>query len=285
MAIDYEKLMSVQIPTIEQTYTEKDTMLYALGIGLGSDPVDPDQLRYVYEKGLVAAPSMAVVLAHPGLWIRDLDTGIDYVKVVHGEQGLTLHRPLPAAATVTGESRVTGIVDKGEGRGAMVYSERVIRDKATGEKLATITQNSFCRADGGYGGPSDPARKPHALPERAPDLSVDLTTIPQQALLYRLNADVNPLHADPEIARKAGFDRPILHGLATYGIACHALLKAVCGYDASRLRSLDGRFTAPVYPGETFRAEIWRDGDIASYRIRAVERDVVAISNGRAEIA
>lgn len=285
MAIVYEKLLNIAIPTIERSYTAKDTMLYALGVGLGSDPVDRDQLPFVYEKDLKVLPTQAVVLAHPGLWTRDLDTGIDYVKVVHGEQGLTLHKPLPPAATVLGISRVTGIVDKGEGRGALVFYERKIVDKASGELLATITQTTFCRGDGGFGGPSGPTPTPHELPQREADIVCDLPTLPQAALIYRLNADMNPLHADPDVAAKAGFPRPILHGLATYGVSGHALLKSVCGYDPTRLKSLDCRFTAPVFPGETFRTEIWVDGNIASFRTRALERDVIAISNGRAEIA
>lgn len=285
MAIVYEKLMNIEIPTIEQSYTEKDTMLYALGVGLGQDPTDREQLRFVYEKNLKALPTQAVVLAHPGLWVRDLDTGIDYVKVVHGEQGLVLHKPLPASGTVLGISRVTGVFDKGEGRGALVLSERKIVEKSTGDLLATISQTTFCRGDGGFGGPSGPTPAPHVLPEREADMVCDLATVPQAALIYRLNADMNPLHADPDVAAKAGFPQPILHGLATYGVSGHAVLKSVCDYDPGRLKSLDCRFTAPVYPGETFRTEIWIDGTIVSFRTRSLERDVIAISNGRAEIA
>jgi len=285
MAINYEKLLNIQIPTIEQTYTEKDAMLYALGIGIGHDPLDRQQLDYVYEKNLKVIPTFAVVLAHPGLWVRDLDTGIDYVKVVHGEQGLAVHKPLPPAATVRGVSRVTGIVDKGEGRGALVYYERDIIDVATGDLLATVKQTTFCRGDGGFGGPLGPTPAPHPLPERAPDMVFDMPSLPQSALLYRLNADRNPLHSDPDVAAKAGFAKPILHGLATYGFAAHAVLKGVCDYDAARLKSFNCRFTAPVYPGETFRTEIWVDGNVASFQTRSIERDVIAISNGRAEIA
>lgn len=284
MAIVYEKLMNIEIPTIEQSYTEKDTILYALGVGLGQDPTDREQLRFVYENNLKALPTQAVVLAHPGLWVRDLDTGIDYVKVVHGEQGLVLHKPLPASGTVLGISRVTGVFDKGEGRGALVLSERKIVEKSTGDLLATISQTTFCRGDGGFGGPSGPTPAPHVLPEREADMVCDLATVPQAALIYRLNADMNPLHADPDIAAKAGFPQPILHGLATYGVSGHAVLKSVCDYDPGRLKSLDCRFTAPVYPGETFRTEIWIDGTIVSFRTRSLERDVIAISNGRAEI-
>jgi acyl dehydratase len=285
MAIVTEKLLNLDIPTVEQTYTQKDAMLYALGVGLGVDPTDRDQLDFVYEKNLKVLPTFAVVLAYPGLWLRDLDTGIDAVKVVHGEQGLTLHQPLSPAGAIVGKSRVTGVVDKGEGRGALVTAERKIFAKGSGELIATVTQTAFCRGDGGFGGPSGPTPKPHELPARAPDLVCDLPTSPQAALIYRLSADINPLHADPEVAKAAGFPRPILHGLATYGVAGHALLRTVCGYDPARLKSLNARFTAPVYPGETFRTEIWLDGAVASFRTTAIERNVVAISNGRAELS
>ena len=284
MAIVTEKLLNLAIPTVEQTYAPKDAILYALGVGLGFNPIDRDQLDFVYEKNLKVLPTFAVVLAHPGLWVRDLDTGIDAVKVVHGEQGLTLHQPLSPAGAVVGKSRVTSVVDKGEGRGALVMVERKIFAKVSGELIATVTQTAFCRGDGGFGGPSGPTPKPHELPARAPDFICDLPTSPQAALIYRLSADINPLHADPDVAKAAGFPKPILHGLATYGVAGHALLRTVCGYDPATLKSLNARFTAPVYPGETFRTEIWLDGAIASFRTIALERNVVAMSNGRAEL-
>jgi len=150
--------------------------------------------------------------------------------------------------------------------------------------VATVTQTTFCRGDGGFGGPPRETPKPHPIPERAPDLTCDLATRPEAALLYRLSGDPNPLHVDPETAKKAGFPRPILHGLATFGVAGHALLKTLCGYDPSKLTSMAGRFSAPVFPGETIRTAIWRDGNVISFRAHAVERDVVAINNGRAEV-
>jgi hypothetical protein len=177
MAIVYEKLLNLAIPTIEQTYAPKDPMLYALGVGLGLDPMDRGQLDFVFEKNLKVLPTFAVVLAHPGLWVRDFDTGIDAVKVVHGEhgeQGLILHRPLPSSGALIGRSRITGVVDKGEGRGALVMSERKISDHATGELLATVTQTAFCRGDGGFGGPSGPSPKPHELPMRNADFVCDI---------------------------------------------------------------------------------------------------------------
>ncbi len=285
MAIDYEKLMNWRFPPVRQTLSKRDCILYALGVGLGNDPLDAAQLRFVLEDRLAALPTMAVVLAYPGFWVKDPATGIDWVRVVHGEQAIMLHRPLPVEAELVGTSRVTGILDKGAGKGAVLYSERRISDAATGELYATLAMSTFCRGDGGFGGPSGPSRPPHPIPERPPDAVCGLPTLSQQALLYRLNGDYNPLHADPAVARAAGFDRPILHGLCTLGVAGHALLRSCCNYDATRMRSLALRFSAPVFPGETIRTEMWLEGSVVSFRARAVERDVVVLNNGRMEIA
>ena len=197
---------------------------------------------------------------------------------------MQVHAPISPAATVIGRTRILDVIDKGADKGALIYSERKIIDKASGALLATINQTTFCRADGGFGGAKREAPAPHALPERAPDLSCDLPTRPETALIYRLSGDVNPLHAEPTFAREAGYPRPILHGLATFGVAGHALLKTLCNYNPARLTAMAGRFSAPVFPGETIRTEIWRDGDVVSFRARALERDVVAINNGRAAI-
>ncbi len=285
MTIDYEKLMNWRFPEIRQTLAKKDCILYALGVGLGGDPLDAAELRFLLEDRLAALPTMAVVLAYPGFWVKDPATGIDWVRVVHGEQAITLHNRLPVEAELIGTARVTGIVDKGAGKGAVLYSERRISDAVTGELYATLGMSTFCRGDGGFGGPSGPGSPTHRIPERAPDVVCDLPTLPQQALLYRLNGDYTPLHADPAVARAAGFDRPILHGLCTLGIAGHALLRSCCNYDPARMRSLALRFSAPVFPGETIRTEMWREGSIVSFRARTVERDVVVLNNGRMEVA
>jgi acyl dehydratase len=285
MTIIYEKLLAIDIPEVVKTHTARDTMLYALGLGLGHDPMDRDELAFVYEKNLKALPMMACVLASPGPWTRTLDTGIDGLKIVHGEQSFRLHRPLPPAGKLHGKTRVTEVIDKGPGRGAVVYSGREVTDAESGDLIASLTQATFCRGDGGFGGPTRPAPAPHPLPDRAPDLVCDLPTRPETALIYRLSGDYNPLHVDPDNASAAGFPRPILHGLATFGIAGRAILKSVCGYEPARLTGMSGRFSAPVYPGETIRTEIWRDGATLSFRARAVERDVIALANGRAELA
>ena len=284
MAIVYDKLMALHIPPAEQTYTSKDCMLYALGVGLGHDPMNEDELPFVYEKNLKVLPTMAAVLGYVGFWARDRDTGIDWVKIVNGEQGVTLHRPLKGENTVVGHQRVVEVIDKGAGKGALVYSERKVSDKATGELIATVTQTTFCRADGGFGGPPRPSPEPHALPTRAPDAICDLGTRPEAALIYRLSGDRNPLHSEPAVAKLAGYPRPIFHGLGNFGIAGHAVLKTFCGYDPAKLTAFACRFSAPVFPGETLRTEMWGDGNVVSFRSKVVERDVVAVNNGRAEV-
>lgn len=284
MAIDYERALKFQIADVEQTYTERDVMLYALGIGMGNDISDSGQLRFVYEKDLHVVPTMAVVLGESFDWTYDPQLGINQVMTLHGEEYLTVHKPLPTSGTVVGQRRIVDIVDKGEGRGALVLSERKLYNKANGDLLATLKMTGFARADGGFGGPQRPVPAPHSLPDRAPDHTCELPTYEQIALIYRLSGDWVRLHADPEVARAAGFHKPIMHGLCSYGMACHAVLRTVCDYDPAKLKTFDCRFTAPVFPGETFLVDIWVDGKTVSFRSRLKERDVVAISNGRAEL-
>jgi acyl dehydratase len=285
MTIAYEKLMALEIPPAEQAYDAKDCMLYALGVGLGHDPMNEDELAFVYEKNLKVLPTMATVLGHSGSLVRNPDTGINWVMVVNGEQGFTLHRQLSGQGVLIGRTRIVEIVDKGAGKGALLFTERKISDKASGALIATVTQTIFCRGDGGFGGPPRQTPMPHPIPARVPDAVCDLPTRPEMALIYRLSGDYNPLHAEPAAARAAGFARPILHGLGTFGVSGHALLKAVCAYDPARLMAFSGRFSAPVFPGETIRTEMWLDGTIVSFRARVLERDVIAITNGRAELA
>ena len=282
--IDPQRLLDWPFEDVVQTYAARDTMLYALGLGLGADPVDAQQLRYVYERDLVAFPTLPVVLCHPGAWIAHPDTGVDRKMVLHGEQGIVLHRPVPPEATVRGRTRVTRIVDKGAGKGALVFSERRIVDHASGDPIATLTSTSFCRADGGFGGPAEKLPPPHTIPTGPPHHVVELPTLPQAALIYRLNADYNPLHADPELARAAGYPRPILHGLCTFGVAAHAVLQAVCDYDASRLASFAARFSSPAFPGETISVDIWCQGDVVSFQAWVRARQKMVLDNGRAQL-
>jgi acyl dehydratase len=284
MPLDYKKLLALKIPDAEHSYGPKDCMLYALGLGIGQDPLNADELAFVYEKNLKVLPTFAVMQGYAAYWLRRPEIGVTWEKVVHGEQGLKLHEPVAPQGTVIGRTNILDVVDKGEGKGALIYSQREISDKASGRLLATLTQTTFCRGDGGFDGPKRETPPPHALPQRAADGICDFSTRPEMALIYRLSGDTNALHVDPDFAKAAGFPRPVLHGLATFGVAGHALLKTVCGYDPARLTAISGRFSAPVYPGETIRTEFWRDGGVVSFRARVVERDVIAIDHGRAEV-
>ncbi|MES2534936.1 MAG: MaoC/PaaZ C-terminal domain-containing protein [Pseudomonadota bacterium] len=285
--MNVERLMQWPFEDVVQTYTARDSMLYALGIGLGQDPLDPAQLRFVYEGGDAPAafPTMAVVLGHPGMWTADPATGIARAQQVHGEQGIVIHRPLQPAGRLRGRTRVTGVVDKGAGRGALLYTERLLVDDESGEPVATLSSTSFCRGDGGFGGPTGPVKPVHAIPDRSPDVVAHLPTLAQAALIYRLSGDLNALHADPGYAAKAGFERPILHGLCTFGIAAWAVLRECCGGDPAALRSFAARFSAPVFPGETITVELWRDGGTVSFRAWVSARNARVLDNGKAEIA
>lgn len=287
MAINYETLINWKIPLIEQTFTKRDTILYALGVGLGADPCDAQQLQYVYEQNLKALPTMAIIMGYPGPWHAQGDTGITRTHVVHGEQSFTIHKPLPVEGAITGHNKVVAVLDKGADKGALVLTECEVRDKSNNELIVTMGSTTFCRKDGGFGGPStSPAQKPlQQIPERAPDKVCDLPTLPQAALIYRLSGDYNPLHADPAYAAKAGYKMPILHGRATFSVAGHAILKTCCGYDAAKFKSMAGRFSSPVYPGETIRTEMWIDGNVVTFRSTVLARNVTVLNNGCAEIA
>jgi acyl dehydratase len=267
-------------------------MLYALGIGLGADPLDERELAFVYEKNLKVVPTAATVLAARGQAARaqpETPDGlrasqINYLMVVHGEQKVELHRPLPAAGAFTAATRVVGAFDKGKDKGAVLINETIWTDEG-GDKVATLTGSTFARGDGGFGGPSSGAPEPHVTPTRAPDLSLDFPTRPDQALLYRLNGDRNPLHSDPEVARRAGFERPILHGLCTYGLTCRAVLAGITDYDPSPIVSHEARFSAPVFPGDTVTVDLWRDGQVISFEARVKARSVTVIKNGKTVLA
>jgi acyl dehydratase len=288
MPIDYAKLKSIKIEPIRHTYTRRDTMLYALGIGVGAhDPVDAGDLNYVYEKTLVALPMQAVTLGAGAMLLSQPEFGINYRMLLHAEHSLVLHRPLPVAGTVIGEISIDEIYDKGAAKGAILYMTRKLYDAGSGDLLATMGAVSFLRGDGGFGGKSEGAPKPRAVPvDRSPDLQAELPATLNQALIYRLSGDYNPLHVDRQVAGVAGFNRPILHGLCHYGMAGRALIRVLCGDDPARLRRLDARFTSPVYPGEPLGVEIWNIGaGDASFRVVARERNVIVQDFGRCEFS
>ncbi|HEY5106271.1 MAG TPA: MaoC/PaaZ C-terminal domain-containing protein [Caulobacteraceae bacterium] len=288
MPIYYPDILNQTTPARTFTYGDKDVMLYGLGIGLGADPMDEKELAFVYERGLKVVPTAATVLAAGSRARAEAPPNppghrasqINYLMVVHGEQKVELHRPLPPTGTFTAQSRTIGAFDKGKDKGAVIYNETTWTNEA-GEKVATLTGSTFARGDGGFGGPSEGAPEPHQTPSRAPDLSLDFATRPDQALLYRLNGDRNPLHSDPESARRSGFPRPILHGLCTYGITCRAILKGITDYDPDVILSHEARFSAPVIPGDTITVDMWLDGKVISFTARVQARGATVIKNGK----
>jgi acyl dehydratase len=206
---------------------------------------------------------------------------MNFLMVLDGERKVEIHKPLPATGgTFTARGGTIGAFDKGKDKGAVIVNETVWSDEK-GEKCVTITGSTFARGDGGFGGPTEGGPEAHVVPTRAPDLAVDIQTRPDQALIYRLNGDRNPLHSDPETARRAGFQRPILHGLCTYGITCRAVLQGVLDYDADRILSHQARFSAPTIPGDLLTVDLWVDGDVISFEARVKERGVTVIKGGK----
>ena len=281
MPIDYPAVLDLKDETRRFVWTDRDSMLYALAIGMGGDPVNGDELPFVYEKQLKAVPTLATVIAW-GAGVGPERIGLDRSRTLHGEESTSWHAPLPPAGEVIADSRVVAVYDKGD-KGAVVERETVLRDAVTGEPLVTLRRTAFARADGGFGGPTD-GPSPHELPTRAPDAVREFATRRDQALLYRLCGDRNPLHADPEMARAAGFGTPILHGLCTYGICCRAVLAAYCDFEPSRLQSLAVRFSAPVVPGDTITVRLWQDAETISFDASVTARGVTVIKNGKAQI-
>ena len=282
---DVEEALAIEPVEVPVSYTDRDTLLYAVAIGMGKDPLDANELPYVCEtQGDRVVPSAATVLTRGASRGQDpLRSKMNFALLLHGEQRLTVHRPLPPAADILVSTRTTGVYDKGEAKGALVTNDTEVK-LASGEPLCTLGSTSFYRGDGGFGGSAEGAPVPHPIPDREPDLVCDMPQRVEQALIYALCGDRNPLHRDPDAAKKGGFEAPILHGLCSYGIACHAILKHVLDYDHTRMKTFDVRFSSPAYPGETQTIELWRDGDVISFRVRIKERDVVSINNGRCEI-
>jgi acyl dehydratase len=289
MVLDYDAVKTWAFPEQSVRCDASASILYALSLGLGDDvAIHARSLNYVYEKQLRVLPTFAVTLGFPGSWMSDPSTGIDYKKVVHGEQRLSLHRPLRPDTTLQVRNRIAAIVDKGPGRGALVLIERVLAEGDGSSVVASMQQVTFCRGDGGFSaGGALPDTLPAPLP-RVPELTPDTvhtaTTRTDMALLYRLSGDRNPLHADPHVAAAAGFPRPILHGLATYGLACKALLATVCDGDETQIAEFSARFSAPMYPGESLETQIWLAGTSVHFRCRAVERDQIVLDNGIARL-
>jgi acyl dehydratase len=282
MAIDYKFLMGLPPRVVTHRYTSRDTILYALGVGAGLLAVgDAKALPFVYEENLAALPTMATILAYPGFWAQEPQYGITWRKLLHRDQSIEIHAEIPAAADVRGEMTIDEIYDRGAEKGALLCFSRRIFNAATNELLATVRQVNVLRADGGFGGPADRTPPGQEAPTRPADQSARLRTGADQALVYRLSGDMNPLHVDPEVARAAGFEKPILHGLATFGLVGLSVVAQLCGYDPRKVRRLDARFSSPVYPGDTLEVSVWHLAEArAAVEARAVERDITVIRNG-----
>jgi acyl dehydratase len=282
MSARYQELMALKAIGQAYAYTDREVMLYAVGIGMGADPMDEKELSFVNEatythRPLQVVPTFASVAAWgsgPG------EMNLNRLLVVDGERDITFHRPLPVEAKITADSSVVDVFDKGKDKGVVIRHQTVLRNEA-GEELATLLASRFARGDGGFGGPSEGQPEPHQMPSRAPDRVVEIATRPDQALVYRLCGDRNPLHSDPEFAKRAGFPKPILHGMCTYGITCRGVLQTYADYDPAAFRQHAVRFSSPVYPGETVTMAMWKDGDVISFEAKVKSRDVTVIKSGR----
>jgi len=282
MTIRYEELINLAIPDRDYCYTERDAMLYALGTGFGADPMDSDELPFVYERGLKASPTLATVIAWDRSWIGC--SKLNWPLVVHGDQRLTIHRAIRSHGAIVSSARVSEILDKGKGKGLLVRVETTVRDKRTGVSLWTMSSGFFARGDGGIDRVPAQGSSVHLIPDRDADTVIEAHTQPNQALIYRLSGDMNPLHAVPQVAAQAGFSRPLLHGLCTYGFACRAVLRAYCKFQPERLKVFNARFSAPLFPGESMRIELWKDAEIVSFRVRCADDNRTVLDNGRAEL-
>jgi len=286
MPLNPEAILNREFPVTEEPLTDRDCMLYALSIGLGRDPLDRDDLRYVFEGNLKAFPTMPVVLGYPGNWMEDPIYGITKKMIVHGSQRLKRYKSLPIDGVILGKNQVVNLLDKGAKRGAIMIIERRLTEKLSGDLLAVAESAIFCRADGGFGKTHEkPIHKFQQVPEvREPDISFDIPTEANAALWYRLNGDRNPLHADPDMAETAGFDRPILHGLCTFGLAGVAIDKAIARKEGKSIIALETRFSQIVFPGETVTFDLWHSGNDISFRARVKSRASTVLDFGRATL-
>ena len=275
MPLNAQRLLERVFPDREFTYDERDTALYALCSGMAQNPMDARDLSFVNGPAPKVLPTQSTAIAFDYRFIEG--SGIDEFLILHAGQSVTVHAPLPPSAAVVCSFRIRDIFDKGAGRGAVIVAEARLREKTSGAPLCTNVWTSYARGEGGFGGERGPRTPVIAIPERAPDRQISTTTTAAHPLFYQLLGDTNSVHIDPDAARRGGFDRPIMHGLCTYGIACRAIVVGICDHDPSRIRQLDAQFTAPVFPGETIVTSLWRDGDRVTLRSAARERGITVL--------
>jgi len=275
MAFDPQRLLDWDFGEQRHTYDARDAILYALGVGLPITPGESDDLNYLVEDRLRVLPSFAVTLATPGMWPKRPELGIDWVKVLHMAHAARFVTPLRAQADVVSRAKITELYDRGADKGAVCVLQRQVRDAKDGTLYCTIDQTVAMRGNGGFGGASMPKVERPQMPDRAPDYTETVQTSPRAALVYRLSGDTNPLHVDYDVARKAGYDRPILHGLASYGTACAVVLRAFCGGDPARMKSLDLRFAGVVMPGDVLDFACWKEGSRVLFEVKAAGRKII----------
>ncbi len=279
MAIDPRHLIGLKARGERIVYTARDVMLYALGVGFGHDPTRAGELAFVFEGGgLRVPPTFASAIARSDFL---KNCGWDESRLVPGSERVRLLRPLPGAAAILLDSEVTAVHDLGRDAGVLVQVEFTARNAADQQPLFTVERGILARGDGGFGGALGSIAAAPALPVRRPDLGCDLHISPQQALVYRLSGDMNPLHADPEAARRAGLPGPVLQNLCTLGVACRGVLETICDFDPTLITAFEGRYTGGVYPGDQLRLDLWQDANLLAYRVTVPARQRVVIDNGR----
>jgi acyl dehydratase len=283
MAFDPERLRAWQFEPIRHSYSQRDVILYALGVGLPCDPSNRSELDFLLEDRLKVLPTFAVTLASAGMWVRAPELEIDWVRLLHTAQAATFHRLLPPAGSVVGQARIRSLHDRGREKGAVCVVERTISDAVNGELYCTLEQTLLLRGNGGFGGEAPSKAEPTFRATVDPAMTVTIKVSKRAALIYRLSGDLNPLHADPGVASEAGFKRPILHGLASYGIASALVLQNFCNSNPAFLASLSLRFVGVVLPGDTLAFSFWKSGSTVLFEAKAGERAV--LDQGVAEIS
>ena len=270
----------------ERTYAQNDSILYAIGVGFASRPLDPAHLAYLYEEQLVASPTLANVLGFQSAWVYESRFQINWKMALHGEQRLTIHAPLPAAGRISLQNEIMGVRDRGP-KGAVLHQRNRVFDAESGAPLATLIMTAMLRGDHNSGDWGEAPHELPGLPGRPCDHQATFETYDFQNIVYRLTGDINPVHIDPAVAQEAGFEQPILHGLATKGIAGYMVLREFCAMDAVRLKTLSVRFTQPVVPGDRIQFQFWEEGpQTVLFRASLPDRGgIIVLDRGVANIS